>query len=80
MADRMVAPLSRAQVSGGGAPAQPDQPGARTFGHGAEALADQGGVLELVMSGDPGIPARAFGLGGEANVEVTVDLLSWDIG
>lgn len=40
-------------------------------GHGAEVLADQGGILEIMMGGDFGIPAGPFGLGDRTHPQVT---------
>jgi len=40
------------------------------FGHVAELLAEQGGILEIVMRGDLGIPAGAFGLGDGTHPQV----------
>jgi hypothetical protein len=43
-------------------------------------FADQRGVLQIVMSGDLGVPLRAFGLGDQADAQVMEDVLFGVIG
>jgi hypothetical protein len=67
-------------MPGRSTPTQQGQPGAWILGHVTEVFADQRGVLQIVMSGDLGVPLRAFGLGDQADAQVMEDVLFGVIG
>src|SRR6266478_1842511 len=72
--------IARAQVPGRGAPAEQRQPLALIFSNVTEMLTDQSSVLQIMMSGDQLVPARALLFGDGPNNEVVQNVLFLDIG
>jgi hypothetical protein len=69
----------RSQVPGRDSPTRQCQPTTLRFGHVATVLADQGGVVEVVMGAKLGVPAGALGPGDGAHELVLVPLRFGDV-